>query len=477
LAPREDALEPGQLHSDLSAAMPETHQADLPRVSLPEAPLGGLALLRAVIRNPLEALPRAAFEQPSTRRSVLGRERLFVTGPELIQQVLLTEAAAFEKSDTMRRALSPALGEAILTADGERWRWQRRAVAPIFRSERLKSSLQPMLDAAARTRDRWLNQPPGTSVELGHEMMRTTFDIIVETMLSGHGAIDVARVEKGITDYLASTGWAIALAMTKAPAWTPYPGQRRAARARDYLRDELLHLVSERRRLGSDQEDLITLLIAARDPETGHAMNDRDIADNLLTFISAGHETTALALTWAFYLLAKHPEEEARLLTEIAGVTGGGPLEPAHVAALPRTRQVIQEVLRLYPPAPIIARTAHRAAEIGGEDVRPGTTVIIPVYATHRLPSLWKDPDRFAPDRFEPAAVKARHRYAWIPFGAGPRICIGSGFAMDEATAILATLLPALRLRPEPGFNPGLQMKITLRPARGMPMRIEPRLA
>ncbi|HEY8613044.1 MAG TPA: cytochrome P450 [Roseomonas sp.] len=455
--------------------MPDAHQPDLVRLALPEVPLGSFALLRAVIRNPLEAIPREAFERPMARCAVLGRERVFVTGPDLVQQVLLTEAEAFAKSEALRRSLSPALGEAILTADGERWRWQRRTVAPIFRPDRVKSFLQPMLDAANRTRDRWLALPSGNTVELGHEMMRTTFDIIVETMLSGHAAIDVARVEKGITDYLESTGWAIALAMVKAPAWTPYPGQRRAARARDYLRDELLRLVTERRRLGSEHEDLIALLLAARDPETGQAMDDRDIADNLLTFISAGHETTALALTWAFYLLAKHPPEEERLLAEIAGVTGGGPLEPAHVAALPRTRQAIQEVLRLYPPAPISARKAIREVEIGGYRVAPGTHVNIPVYATHRLAWIWPDPDRFDPDRFDPAAVKARHRYAWVPFGAGPRICIGLGFALDEATAILATLLPALRLRSPEGFDPGLQMRITLRPAHGMPMRVERR--
>ncbi|WP_338662940.1 cytochrome P450 [Pararoseomonas sp. SCSIO 73927] len=455
--------------------MPDTHQPDLARLALPDEPLGSIALLRAIIRNPLEALPREAFEAPLTRRTLMGRHRVFVTAPELIETVLLTEADAFVKSDAMRRALAPALGDAILTADGERWRWQRRAVAPIFRPDRVSGFLQPMLDAAAATRDRWLALPPGSTVELGHEMMRTTFDIIVETMLSGHGAIDVAQVERGITDYLASTGWSNALALARAPGWTPFPGQRRAARARDYLRGELLRLVEERRRLGSERDDLIASLLAARDPETGQAMDDRDIADNLLTFITAGHETTALALTWAFYLLAHHPEEEARLLAEIGAATGGGPLLPRHVAALARTRQAVQEVLRLYPPAPIVARTTTRAVTLGGERVEAGANVLLPVLATHRLPDVWPEPDRFDPSRFDPAAAKARHRYAWLPFGGGPRICIGLGFALEEATAILGTLLPALRLRPAPGFDPGLQMRITLRPARGMPMRVERR--
>jgi len=455
--------------------MPDPHPSQLARLLAPDPPPRGLGLLRAVIRNPLEAIPRAVLERPLVRQTVLGRDRLFVTEPDLIQAVLLTHADAFGKSDAMRRALSPALGDAILTADGERWRRQRRAVAPIFRHDRLRAFLLPMLGAAARTRDRWLALPPGSAVEMGHEMMRTTFDIIVETMLSGHGAIDVARVERGITDYLASTGWAIALALARAPAWTPYPGRRRAARARDGLRAELLRLVEERRRLGSEREDLIALLLAARDPETGEAMDDRDIADNLLTFITAGHETTALALTWTFHLLDRHPAEEARLLEEIAAATGGGPARPEHLAALPRTRQAIHEALRLYPPAPIIARTALRPVRIGEEAVAPGTTVLIPVLATQRRADLWPEPDRFDPDRFHPDAVKARHRYAWIPFGAGPRICIGLTFATEEAVAILATLLPAVRARTAPGFDPGLAMRITLRPAQGMPMRLERR--
>jgi cytochrome P450 len=455
--------------------MLDTHQPDLVRLIPPETPLGSFGLLRAVIRNPLEALPRAVFDQPIFRQSLLGRERVFVSDPVLIQQVLLTQAEAFGKSEAMRRALGPALGDAILTADGERWRWQRRAVAPIFRHDRLQSFLQPMLDAAARTRDRWLALPPGSPIELSHEMMRTTFDIIVETMLSGHGAIDAGRVEQGITDYLASTGWCIALALAKAPAWTPYPGRRRAARSRDYLRAELLRLVAERRRLGSERQDLIALLLAARDPESRHAMDDRDIADNLLTFITAGHETTALALTWAFYLLAKHPEEEARLLEEIEGITHGGALQPDQVESLTCTRQAIQETLRLYPPAPIIARTPIRDVELAGEHIAPGTPVYVPVYAVHRHSSLWNAPDRFHPHRFAPEATHTRHRYAWLPFGAGPRICIGQSFAMTEATVILATLLPALRLRPPEGFAPGLQMRITLHPSPGMPMRVVPR--
>jgi cytochrome P450 len=295
-------------------------------------------------------------------------------------------------------------------------------------------------------------------------------------MLSGRGdggGLDVDRIEREIAEYLGSTGWAIALALLRAPGWTPHPGRARAARARDYLRGELLRLVAEHRRGGgrgrAAREDLADLLLQATDPETGRSMGDQDVADNLLTFITAGHETTALALTWTFYLLALHPE--AGVVAEVARVTGGAPLGPEHVGALAYTRQVLQEAMRLYPPAPLIARSAARDLRLGGIAVARGTPVYVPVYAVHRHRTLWPDPDRFDPRRFRPEAVEARHRYAYLPFGAGPRICIGMAFALAEAAAVLATLLRSVRLALPPGGHaPGLRLRITLRPAAGMPM-------
>jgi cytochrome P450 len=453
--------------TDTSAIVPA-------RANPAPAPLTSLRLVQAVIRNPLEAWPRAVYVDPIYRPRQFGREIVYVSDPELIRQVLVEQADAFVKAESMRRALRPALGDAILTADGASWRWQRRAAAPIFRHERIVGFVPAMLRAAGRTRERWIGAQ-GTELDVAREMMRTTFDIIVETMLSGRGGIDVDRVERGITDYLESTSWVIALTLVRAPAWLPYPGRRRAEAARDELRAELLRLVQDRRRAGERREDLITLLLEARDPETGQTMDDRDIADNLLTFITAGHETTALALTWAFYLLSLHPEAEARTLREIEAVTDGGPLEAAHLDRLVYTRQVLQESMRLYPPAPVVVRAAKRDVRIGEALVQKGSPVYVPVYAVHRHEALWDGPDRFDPDRFAPERVKSRHRYAYLPFGAGPRVCIGMSFAMLEAVAIFATLLPALRLRLRPGYVPELKLRITLRPAGGMPMRVAPR--
>ena len=440
------------------------------KVAAPEKRVWPFGTIRTIVRNPIEAWPRRIYTDALVRRRFMAQDAVFVSDPDLIRQVLVDQNDAFTKSEAMRRSLEPALGDALLTAEGARWKWQRRTAAPIFRHDRILGFVPAMIAAAQRTRDRWLATPAGGEIEVGREMMRTTFEIILETMLSGRGDMDVAKVETGITRYLDSTSWVIALTLLRAPHWLPYPGRRQAERSRDYLRSETLRIVAQRRASGEARNDLITLLLEAKDPDTGQTMTDREIADNLITFITAGHETTALALTWTFYLLSIHPEAEARIRDEIEAVTAGGPLCTEHVDALSYTRQVISESMRLYPPAQVVVRTATRDLQLGPEPIAEGTLVYVPIYAVHRHEKLWDDPDRFDPDRFRPEAVKARHRYAYLPFGAGPRICIGMSFALIEATVILAELVRATSLRLRPGYDPALKMRITLRPAQGMPM-------
>jgi cytochrome P450 len=194
-------------------------------------------------------------------------------------------------------------------------------------------------------------------------------------------------------------------------------------------------------------------------------MTDEEMIDNLLTFVTAGHETTSLGLAWTFYLLTRHPAVEARLLAEIDTVTGGGPVQPAHIAQLAYTRQVFSEAMRLYPPAPMVSRLVSEAFVLGGVQIPAGSLLVVPIYALHRHADLWPDPERFDPDRFSPEATAGRSRYAYMPFGAGPRVCIGNGFAMLEAVAILAVLLGRIRLRDVSHHSPTPVMKVTLRPS------------
>jgi cytochrome P450 len=392
--------------------------------------------------------------------------------PDLIRAVLLDETDSFEKGEIARRALGPALGDAIITADGSRWRWQRRAVAAIFRQERIRDFLPAMVAGAERTRDRWRALPPGAEIDVAREMMRTTFDIILNAMLPGHSLVDLELIERSITEYLESTSWGTTLAMIGAPGWVPYPGMYRARRARHHVHRILESLIGEAKQSPVNRNDLLSLLTNATDPETGKSMNPIDVRNNLLTFIMAGHETTALALTWAFYLLSLHPDVELRVKREISAVTEDGPVRVKHIDALAYTDQVIQEAMRLYPPVALIVRAARRDVELGNEQIRAGTTVYVPIYAVHRHEELWCEPGRFDPSRFESEAAKARDRYSYLPFGAGPRVCIGQIFAQREATAVLATLLSSFQLRLRPGHDPEPRLRVTLRPAGGMPMRL-----
>lgn len=446
--------------------------AVLARITPPVRPLSTARLLATAVRNPIEIWPEAVYSDPVYRRRFAGRDVVFVCDPEIIRALLVDQADAFVKGETMRRSLEPALGRGLLTAEGEHWRWQRRAASPVFRHERILGFAPQMAAAAGRTAERW-RAAQGGEVDVAREMMLTTYDIIAETMLGG-GVSDPHRVERAITDYLEPLGWVIAMSIARAPKWLPYPGRGKGDRARRFLRAEIGRVIAARRASGEVRNDLLSLLIEARDPDTGAAMGDVDLADNVLTFINAGHETTALALTWTFYLLDRHPEAAGRIRAEVEAATGGGPITADHAGALPYTRQVLSESMRLYPPAAVLLREAERPVDLGGLRLEPGAQVYVPVYALHRHASLWDDPDAFDPARFSPEAVKARHRYAYLPFGAGPRICIGMSFALVEATVILATLLRTFRPSLRPGFRPDLRLRVTLRPAHGMPMSVEP---
>lgn len=435
---------------------------------LVETKRSALGLFAAILRNPLTALPPEIFRERLVLASVAGRQSLYVCDPPLIQEALVKNAAHLGKGEIARKVLGPALGDGLLTAEGAHWRWQRQSVAAGFQHEKLLGFLPAMIGAAQNTGARW-KQASGP-LDIGHEMMRTTFDIIVETMLSGSADLDVARVEHSITDYLEPTSYVFAYSMLGLPDWVPYPGRTRARTATDYLRESIGRLIVARRESGARRGDLLDMLLDAQDPETGRAMNDAEIIDNLLTFITAGHETTALGLAWTLHLLSDHPQVEQAMLDEIATVTQGEALRPEHVAQLTLTKAVFQESMRLYPPAPVITRQVEKSFELGGLSLGEGTVLYVPIQAVHRHEKLWDEPERFDPARFMPQASRARHRYAYLPFGAGPRICIGSAFATMEAVAILAVLLPAARLARVSHEAPEPSLKITLRPRRPLMM-------
>jgi cytochrome P450 len=255
----------------------------------------------------------------------------------------------------------------------------------------------------------------------------------------------------------------------------PFPGRWRARRARDFLHADISRLIAERPAKPADHPDLLNLLLAARDAETDRSMNKAELVANLLTFITAGHETTAVALTWTLWLLAKDEAVQRRVYDEAMAVIGQGAVGVDHINALSFTRQVILEAMRLFPPVPLLSRIPKAAMQLGGLSITPPAWVGIPIFALHRNALLWNNPHAFDPERFAPEQANGRSRYAHLPFGAGPRVCIGANFAMIEAVVILATLVRAFRFQPVPGHKPRPVARLTLRPAGGMPLLMRAR--
>lgn len=442
-----------------------------PTVPAPERPLPPVAFLARMIRNPLGCWPRAVYEQPIFRQRVLGRNLAFVTGPDLVQTVLQTTYETFVKGRLYRRVLGPLLGEGLLIAEGLPWRWQRRAAAPVFRPAELQAFVPLMAAAAERTIDRW-SAADGPVRNVDDDMMRATFEVIVEAMIARHPGFDTDAISRAVTEYLRPSTWAMTWEIAGLPLWLPFPGRRRMRSAADFLRSTVRRVVEERRQSGEREEDLLQRLLAASDPETRRPMGDEQLVDNLLTFLMAGHETTANALSWTLYLLAHAPVWQERLRREIGEVVGEGPVTGAHLQRLTLVEQVVKESMRLYPPAPILPRIVAQPTVLDGIELAICDQVFIPIYAVHRHRRLWKDPEVFDPSRFEPAREAARSRFAYMPFGAGPRVCIGASFAMIEATTVLAVLVRRARFFPVEGFVPVPVMRVTLRSPGGMPVEV-----
>ncbi|MEQ9695848.1 cytochrome P450 [Shimia sp. SDUM112013] len=428
-------------------------------------PLGLLGSLRAARSNLLTILPELAVRQPM----VSGRTGIrwhMVMEPGAIRRILLENVDNYPKSKATKNILRPAIGDSLFIAEDAHWRWQRRTAAPVF-SHRNVQNLGPIMTGAAQRSVARIAESEGRAVDLLDEMVRTTFDVISEVTFSGEGSFDSAAVHRAIDAYIAAAGKVSILDMLGIPDWVPRPSRFTSGPVVGQMKQVADDAIEARRKRGaSDVPDLLDLLLAGEDPETKRRMNTSELRDNLLTFIVAGHETTALTLAWATYLCAFDPAVQDRARAEIASVTGGRDVETGDAAKLTYIRMIVDEALRLYPPAGILSRTAQRPDVLCGRDIQPGDTVMIPVYALHRHHQLWDNPNAFDPERF--ADRSKVDRYAYLPFGDGPRICIGASFAIQEAVLILATLLQNFEFELVPGRPPEPVMILTLRPDTGV---------
>jgi cytochrome P450 len=427
------------------------------------------------VRNPLEVAPQAVYEKDLVANPIGRVQRLWITSPALVKTVLLEEREKFQKRSQIR-LLSPLLGKGVLTSEGADWKWQRQACAPMFRQQELLGFVPAFVRATEATLARWRAAPAGSVQPVDRDMTRATFDVISATLLPSADRTVGSVLEHSMALFQRAGGWGQLFAMAGAPHWLPRPGMVSGARGTVMLRREVAAMLAERRdieaKAGDGPDDLMHRLMRARDPETGQSMNDEQLIDNLLTFYLAGHETTARALAWTLYLLAQSPEWARTLEEEVAQVTGGRAVESAHLERLVLVQQMLKESMRLYPPVPMLSRQCVAATTLDGVGIAPGATVVIPIYAMHRHAARWEDPDAFDPTRFAPEREAAMPRYQYLPFGAGPRICIGMAFAMLEATAMLATLLQKARFAPVPGHVPKPLARVTLLPGGGLPLQV-----
>ncbi|MFL5770941.1 MAG: cytochrome P450 [Chloroflexota bacterium] len=386
-------------------------------------------------------------------------------GPAEIEELLVDRAADFRKSFGTRM-LIPLLGHGLLTAEGEEWLRHRRLASPAFHRERIDGYGRTMAGYAEDAVDSWTD---GQVVDLHDEMTALTLRIVARTLFDADVTsriADVARLGTEVQDFyylrFASLRFLV-------PTWLPTPGNRRLEATVRRL-DELVYRIIRERAPGEDRGDLLSLLLLARD-EQGNAMSERQVRDEVMTLLLAGHETTALALSWAFLLLDRNREARSRLEAELTAALGDKPPSPDDVASLPFAQAVVNETLRLYPPAYVTGREAIRDTTIGGRPIPKRHIVLVSMSTTHRDARFFPEPDAFRPERWLDGLEKRLPRGAFIPFGLGSRKCIGASFAMMEATLLLATIARRWRFELEAG-EIGTQPSITLRPAAAMPGRM-----
>ncbi|MEM8979845.1 MAG: cytochrome P450 [Pseudomonadota bacterium] len=427
---------------------------------------------RAARRNILEIVPKIATTQPIVSGKTAIVRWHMVMDPTANRRILKDAVDAYPKSDVTKNILSPAIGNSLFIAEGAHWRWQRRAATPVF-THRNVANLGPIMSHAAERSSERIAASRGRAIDVFEEMVKATFDVISDVTFSGDKSFDADDTQRGIELYIQQTAKVSLMDVVGVPTWVPRPGRLFSSGAmRDMKR--LADEVIEARRASGPRPvpDLLDLLLDGEDPKTKRKMNTPELRDNLLTFIVAGHETTALTLAWALYLCGFDQEVQAKARAEAQAVLGGRAATADDLEDLPYIRMIIDECLRLYPPAAFVSRTAQEDDTLCGREIKKGDTVMLPIYALHRNELLWEDAAAFRPERF--ADRKAVDRFSYLPFGDGPRICIGASFALQEAVIILATLLGRFKFTLVEGKNPEPVIILTLRPEGGVWMEVEP---
>lgn len=430
--------------------------------------------LSRLLDNNLGIIPQAAYENGVTLAP--GPPKIaFITGAEEVETLLKKEAARFPKGRLQNEVLEPIFGDAMISSEGADWKWQRAITAPLFRHEELLRYVPVMQSAAEAQIAEWQKSGRQSRRAINRDMLRAAFAVISRTMLEG-GADDVVRaIETGHAAYFRNVNWWILYRMFGLPSWLPRPGGAVMRAQERKLHDAVGALVDGRMEAnsgGPDTNDLLGRLVRGQDPATGEAMSRQRLVNNIIAFLVAGYDTTALALSWTLYLLAQSPEWTDKIYREVEEVAGTGPIRAEHLGQLVKTEQVINETLRLYPTAPVIVRDFLQDTELGGTVIPRGAIGLVPIYAIHRHRRFWKEPDVFDPGRFGKEAGSRPGRFQFLPFGAGPRICLGAAFTMIEAKVMLANFVRAARFEIDGDFvaEPVGRMFLTMR--QNIPLQV-----
>jgi len=455
-------------------------QAFVPPAPVPrrrEAVPGFLEIVRTMQRNPLELWGEPSYEDRWIHTGFFNERTVIVNDPGVIRHVLVDNAKNYRMATIRQLILRPILRDGLLTAEGPVWKRSRKAMAPVFTPRHIHGFAQTMLERTKSFAERY-EAAPGARHDIAADMTDLTFDILSQTLFSGDIVTATDDFAGDVENLLHTMGRVDPLDLLKAPRWIPRPtrlnGNRVMAKFRGIVEDTLRR---RRQRIASGEDvpdDFLTLLLRQEGPD---GLSADEISDNIITFIGAGHETTSRALGWTLYCLANAAEDRDLVEAEIDEFLARDTLPPAHEwhTALPKTRAAFEEAMRLYPPAPSINRAALADDRFGDCVIPAGVTVLIMPWTLHRHKLLWDKPNAFVPSRFWPENRDAIDRYQYLPFGVGPRICIGMGFALQEAVIALAVLLSRFRFDVTDDCRPWPVQKLTTQPQGGLPMTVTPR--
>jgi enediyne biosynthesis protein E7 len=450
-----------------SAKSSDGGRRDYPGPSMRAVP----GLLRKLWFDRLAMLTDAAKEFGDVVKFAMGPKTLyFFNHPDHAKHVLADNAANYHKGIGLAEARRLILGDGLLTSEDEVWKHQRRIIQPAFRRDRLAGFASVVTDAGQALAAR-LSARVGDTVDMSEEMTRLTMSVLGKSLLDAD--LSPLRMLGPAFEVAQDRAMFEMVSLGAVPTWLPLPRNHRFWRAKRQLEDAIEVLVAGRAHArGGDGTDLLSMLAAAYSGERDARKRWSVMRDELITILLAGHETTASTLSWTWYLLSGHPEAEAALHAEAVEVLGGRTPDHEDLARLPYTTTVIQEAMRLYPPVWGLTRRSLKADEVGGYRVPAGADVMISPYTLHRHPGFWPDPDQFRPERFATTAPVTTHRYAYIPFGAGPRVCVGSHLGMMEATLIAAMVAREFRFELAVGARPEPEAMLSLRVRGGLPVRV-----